>query len=245
MSYINKVCYNIDQTGDTSSAEKKQARDNIEASQVNYINAITPTPTVTSGDLNLVTYQSGLHLNDGNQNIAPCLPEPTSANSGQIATVTSEGVKWKANQPSKDVFIQTIKYDSINIGSNTSLVKYYYMPTRDGKYPTKVVGSIDCYPHSGYESLSIVPLYSLEGGYKPVDELQNVNTDNLLALSQTQTQPTDRGDYRNVISFCFNKANNHDLTFIGIKGMAGSNDTNYHVVNANITCFFENDEDNP
>ena len=34
MAYINKVLYNVDQTGDTTSAEKKQARDNIEASQV-------------------------------------------------------------------------------------------------------------------------------------------------------------------------------------------------------------------
>lgn len=245
MAYNNKVCYNIDQTGDTTSAEKKQARDNIEASQVNYINAISPTPTTTHGDLNLVTYQSGLHLNDGVGNIAPCLPEPTSANNGQIATVTSEGVKWKANQPPKDVFIKTVQFETIDIGTNTTLVKSLSLPTRDGKYPTKVVGSIDCYPHSGYETLSIVPLYGISDVYQPVDEQQNVNTDHLLALSNTQTQPSDRGDYRNEISFCFRKADDHNLSFIGIKGMAGSSELDYHIHNANITCFYEYEEENP
>lgn len=41
MAHINKVCYNVDQTGDTTTEEKKQARDNIGASQISYDNTVT------------------------------------------------------------------------------------------------------------------------------------------------------------------------------------------------------------
>lgn len=247
MAYINKVLYNIDQTGDTTSAEKKQARDNIEASQVNYINAISPTPTITPGDLNLVTYQSGLHLNDGVGNIAPCLPEPTSANGGQIATVTSEGVKWKANQPHKDVFVQSLDYDMRNDGSNTQVVYWQRLPTYNGKTPTKVIGSFDCFPNDNKNSLSVVDLDSYNTmTYQGViaNPYQCVNVNGLLALSDDDNPQLHDGQYRNNVTFSFYKTPGQqtNLTFIGIKGQNGAVESDYHIRNFMVTCFYE-DED--
>lgn len=231
MAKINKVLYNIDQTGDTTSEEKKQARDNIEASQVNYINAITPTPTITPGDLNLVTYQSGLHLNDGVGNIAPCLPEPTSANDGQIATVTSEGVKWRANQPPKDIFIDQYCYDLKNIGTNTSVLKTIAIPPGT----TKIIGSLDCYPNTGYESLSIVTRKSDNTLY---NSSGTVNTTQLLALDDDATT----GLYHNTIPFQFKVTGNPNdgmWNHIAIKGQAESVEANYHLSNIMVTFIKE------
>ena len=68
MAKQNKVCSNLQQ--DFDNTEKKQARTNIDASQINYVDALPGhQPTSEVGDLFVVEYESGKHFNDGNGNI--------------------------------------------------------------------------------------------------------------------------------------------------------------------------------
>ena len=259
MSTINKVLYNIDQTNDTTTQEKKQARDNIEASQVNYVNAIGSVPTVTLGDLNIVTYQSGLHLNDGTGNISPLTPEPVQGQTGKILSVTNEGVKWTDNQPVRDVFIEQHTYlEDSNINA-TKLLWQVQLPQKNGKYPTKVIGSVATNPANDGEMLSILPMqesiydytYEVEyepgvtgtvsaTNYKPFDSGSNVNYQHLLALTDTSTSTANVGQYENVCPFQFKDASQYpgrDLKYVAIKGSNAC--LNYNLHNIQMTCFYE------
>lgn len=252
MSTINKVLYNIDQTSDTTSQEKKQARDNIEASQVNYVNAISTTVTSTTGDLNIVQYQSGLHLNDGNGNIAPLSPEPQSGDTGKILTVKSTGVGWEYNQPSRDIFVKYYRDLTNSVSSNNKILKSIELPKVGNMYPTKVMGSIDCYPDSNYRAISIVPMKSnnyggtadigLGGNYDPYENNNNINVSNMIALDG-QSAGGD-GEYRNVVTFSFDKKDDivGDMTYIAIKGQSESSVTNYHIHNIQLQCFYETED---
>jgi hypothetical protein len=262
MSTINKVLYNIDQTNDTTTQEKKQARDNIEASQVNYVNAIGSVPTVTLGDLNIVTYQSGLHLNDGTGNISPLTPEPAQGQTGKILSVTNEGVKWTDNQPVRDVFIEQHTYlEDSNINA-TKLLWQVQLPQKNGKYPTKVIGSVATNPADGGTMLSILPMqesiydytYEVEyepgvtgsvsaTNYKPFDSGYNVNYQHLLALDDTTTVVPNVGLYENVCTFQFKDASQYpgrDLKYVAIKG--SNTCLNYNLHNIQMTCFYETED---
>ena len=87
MAKCNKVCSNLQQ--DFDNTEKKQARTNIDASQIQYVNA-TPghQPTSEVGDLFVVEYESGKHFNDGDGNIGGLVPEPTSGTVGNVSCGT-------------------------------------------------------------------------------------------------------------------------------------------------------------
>jgi hypothetical protein len=263
MAAINKVLYNINQVNDTTSTEKKQARDNIEASQVNYVNAIGSVPTVTVGDLNVVQYQSGLHLNDGQGNIAPLPPEPVQGQTGKILSVTSEGVKWADNQPVRDVFIDHQSYLQDSNSTATQLLWQVQLPQKNGKYPTKVIGSVAANPATGGEMLSILPMvesiydytYEVEyepgvtgtvsaTNYKPFSQGSNVNYQHLLSLTDTTTVVPYVGLYENICPFQFKDASQNpgrDLKFVAIKGSNACPKYNLH--NIQITCFYEQGED--
>ena len=255
MATINKVLYNINQTNDTTTQEKKQARDNIEASQVNYVNALSPTPSITTGDLNIVQYPSGLHLNNGSGNISPLAPEPQSGENGKILTVKSSGIGWSNNQPSRDIFIKYYRDDNYETSTNKVPIKSIELPKVGNMYPTKIVGTIDCYPEDGYNAISIVPMKSnnygssdttvgLGGDYDPYEDKNNINVHNMLALSPTPGSGSSDGDYRNVISFSFNKKEDiiGNMTYLGIKGLSGGSESTYHIHNIQIQCFYEMEE---
>lgn len=259
MATINKVLYNIDQTNDTNSTEKKQARDNIAASQVNYITATGGTPVVNTGDLNIVTYQSGLHLNDGNGNIAPLPPETVQGQTGKILTVTPDGVKWSDNQPQRDIFIKQDHYLSSSNGDSTSLLWQAELKQVNGKYPTKVIGSVACNPADGGNTLSILPMkqsiydytytYELEPSvsatatatnFVPFSQGQNANFIKVLALTDTQSGIPNYGAYENNFTFQFyddSENPGRDMQFIAIKGKADC--PNYNLHNIRFTCFYE------
>lgn len=263
MAAINKVLYNINQVNDTTSTEKKQARDNIEASQVNYVNAIGSVPTVTVGDLNVVQYQSGLHLNDGQGNIAPLPPEPVSGQAGKVLTVTSEGVKWTDNRPVRDIFLKQDHYLSSSNGSSTSLLWQTELKQVNGKYPTKVIGSVACNPADGGKTLSILPMkesiydYTYEVEYEPgvtgtvsatnfvpFAQGQNANFIQVLSLTDTQTSTRNYGAYENNFTFQFyddTQNPGRDMKFIAIKG--SNQCPNYNLHNVRFTCFYEQGED--
>lgn len=263
MAAINKVLYNINQVNDTTSTEKKQARDNIEASQVNYVNAVGSVPTVTVGDLNVVQYQSGLHLNDGQGNIAPLPPEPVQGQTGKVLSVTSEGVKWADNRPVRDVFLKQDHYLSSSNGSSTSLLWQTELKQVNGKYPTKVIGSVACNPADGGHTISILPMkesiydyeytYEVEPGvsatasatnFVPFAQGENANFIQVLAWTDTQSGTPNKGLYENNFTFQFYDDSEHpgrDMKFIAIKG--SSQCPNYNLHNIQFTCFYEQGEE--
>lgn len=249
MSTINKVLYNIDQTNDTTTQEKKQARDNIQASQVNYVNAVGGVPTVTPGDLNLVTYQSGLHLNDGTSNISPLAPEAQQGDTGKILTVKSTGIGWSNNQPARDIFIQLYRNNSLSSGVS-NVIQSIELPKVGNMYPTKVFGSFDCYPDTGYTGMAVCPMKSNNygsgsswgagGSYDPYVDADCVNVHSLLALSSDHVGAD--GQYRNTVNFSFTKKDGvqGDITYIGIKGSSAEGEgLGFHVHNIQIQCFYE------
>ena len=263
MAAINKVLYNVNQVNDTTSNEKKQARNNIEASQVKYVNAVGSTSTVTVGDLNVVQYQSGLHLNNGTGNIAPLPPETVQGQTGKILSVTNEGIKWTDKQPVRDVFIDHQSYLQDNNLNATKLLWQVQLPQKNGKYPTKVIGSVATNPATDGDMLSILPMvesiydytYEVETSpgvtgtvsatnYKPFDRGSNVNYQHLLAMTDTSTSTPDVGQYENVCPFQFKDASEHpgrDLKYIAIKGSNAC--PNYNLHNVQITCFYEQGEE--
>ena len=260
---LNKLCSNINQSNDFTDAEKHTMRNNIEASQVNYVNAIGQVPTVTVGDLNVVQYQSGLHLNDGNGNIAPLPPEPVQGQTGKILSVTAEGVKWTDNQPVRDIFINQQSFLEDSNSTATKVLWQTEFDKKNGKYPTKVIGSVACNPADGGTMLSILPMqdsiydytYEVElapgvtgtasaTNYKPFDSGSNVNYKHLLAMTDTSSHIPNTGEYENICYFQFKDASNtpgRDLKFIAIKGSNSCPEYNLH--NIKFTCFYEQGED--
>ena len=260
MATINKVLYNINQTSDTTSTEKKQARDNIAASQVNYVTATGGTPVVNTGDLNIVTYQSGLHLNDGNGNISHLPPETSNASAGKVLTVTNDGsINWKDNQPQRDIFLKQDHYLSSSNGDSTSLLWQTELKQVNGKYPTKVIGSVACNPADNGKTLSILPMrqsiydytyeYEVEPGvsatasatnFAPFAQGQNANFIQVLALTDSQSGIPNYGAYENNFTFQFyddSENPGNDMKFIAIKGSNAC--PNYNLHNIRFTCFYE------
>lgn len=91
--------------------EKAVARSNIGASQISYVTSTGGPPTITVGNLNIVTYQKGIHLNNGQGDIGPIPPEPASGDNGKVLTVTQTGVKWTNPTGSS---VQGVISDTVN-----------------------------------------------------------------------------------------------------------------------------------
>lgn len=238
MSYVNKVCYNIDQTGDTTSAEKKQARDNIGASDgtipwVEY-NPGSPTPYVDPSSISVVSSEQGTRIQNGDASKKFFVaPDFTTTDKGKFFGIGVDGqAKWQSvPNPPKDIFIDQYSYDLKNIGTNTSVLKTIMIP----EGTTKIIGSLDCYPNSGFESLSIVTRKSDNTLYNSGG---TVNATQLLALDDDTTI----GQYHNTIPFQFKVTGNPNdgmWNHIAIKGQADSVESNYHLYNIMVTFIKE------
>lgn len=239
---MNKVTVNVDQTnpsnGGFTASEKLQARNNIAASQVKYINTIGGI-TETVGDLNIVNYESGKHFNDGNGNIGVMVPEPTTGMTDFVLVNTEQGVRWEVNNPAEDVFIEDYYDMNYDNSSNSSELKRIIFPKHGDRYPTKIEGHFMCWPMSGYEYLSIVPISAVTGNVVEYDSHQNVNTYKLFALSQ---DGANIGDYPNTVPFMAHKKDNipnKEIVGVSIKGQSGSTLGDYNIKNIYIRCFYE------
>ena len=202
---INKVLYNVDQTADTSNAEKKQARDNIAASQINYVQATGGTPTSEVGDLFVVQYQSGKHLNNGQENISPLIPEPTSAQTDFVLQNTAAGVRWMSQQEEPE----TVMWDPIKSGpynSNTSNLLDTFKVNNYGY--NQIMGSLVMTTTSS-GNFAIVPCDS--NGYLSKYGSQCVNI-GAVPTTYPMTYP-----------FYFRADGHADITHIGIKGGDNAN----------------------
>lgn len=81
MAKINKVLYNIDQTGDTSSVEKRTARNNIGCpSIITSTNTLPPVET----DINTLTFKTDSRVYADNNVIGNIAPNPGQTDAGKF-----------------------------------------------------------------------------------------------------------------------------------------------------------------
>lgn len=229
---------------DFDEAEKELARDNIGAgdgkvSWVRYSPG-SPTPVVHRSDLAVVTSEQGTRIQNSDASekfyVAPNFSTP--ADTGKVFTIDTDGsAKWKPiPTPKKDLFLQMYKDDLVDISSNTSTLKVIYIP----QGTTKIEGSINCYPHTGFDSISFVPRKADGTQY---DGPRNVNFDKLLALTEDDA-PAGRGQYSNTLSFKFSKTSSSDNWHsLAIKGKSGSVEGDYQVKNIQITFIKESQDE--
>lgn len=244
---VNKVLNNIPQS--LTTAEKQQARDNIDAAKS--VSVYVPGTTGWSGDLRF-QYDNTAGTFDAyvdNHELGSVISTPTVT--GTYLTCDENGtVIWEQlPTPKRDVFMESQYFSESSYGGNTEPIRAISCPTHDGKYPTKIIGSLYVNPQTSYDSISIVPLTSayVTGGefdFKFYENSQNVNVKNLLAL--TDSTDTRYGQYSNTITFQFHKnptyAGLGEIAYIGIKGKSGSTESNYNTHNIHLTFFYESDE---
>ena len=247
---VNKVLNNIPQS--LTTAEKQQARDNIDAAKS--VSVYVPGTTGWTGDLRF-QYDNTAQTFDAyvdNHELGSVISTPTVT--GTYLTCDENGtVIWEQlPTPKRDVFMESQYFDESSYGGNIQPIKAIACPTHNGKYPTKIIGSLYVNPQTSYDSISIVPLtsaYTTGGVYdfKFYENSQNVNVSNLLALSDTvEHDPQQKGIYSNTVTFQFHKnpnyAGNGNMAYIGIKGQSSSTESNYNPHNIHLTFFYESEE---
>lgn len=103
MSNVNKVLYNIDQTGDTTDAEKALARANIGASDGKISWVTIPEggqPRISKSGLSVVTRPSGTYIQDDEGNVKFYLaPDFESGYAGKILGILDGGAIGWRNAP--------------------------------------------------------------------------------------------------------------------------------------------------
>lgn len=247
---VNKVLNNIPQS--LTTAEKQQARDNIDAAKE--VSVYVPGTTGWSGDLRF-QYNNTTQTFDtyvDNHELGSVIYNPTVT--GTYLTCDENGtVIWEQlPTPKRDVFMETQYLEESSYGGNTQPIKAIACPTHNGQFPTKIIGSLYVNPQTSYDSISIVPLtsaYTTGGVYdfKFYESSQNVNVQNMLALSDNvEHDPLQSGIYSNTVTFQFHKnpyyAGAGDIAYIGIKGQSGSTESNYNPHNIHLTFFYESEE---
>lgn len=205
MAKCNKVVSNIAQDFDQN--ERKQARDNIAASQINYVDALPGhQPTSQVGDLFVVEYESGKHFNDGSGNIGILVPEPTSGNIGSVLQNTNAGVRWMSQQELPD----SIMWDPIEHGSGSGNTHLLTTSNFINNYNYNQILGFVTFTTSTSGSFSIVPCDN-DGQYMSKYGSQCWNIPGTLGTINPYTFP-----------FYFRMDGTHDIKKIGIKGASSS-----------------------
>ena len=205
MAKQNKVCSNLQQ--DFDNTEKKQARTNIDASQINYVDALPGhQPTSEVGDLFVVEYESGKHFNDGNGNIGVLVPEPASGNIGNVLQNTAAGVRWMNQQELPD----SIMWDPIDHGTGSG--NTYMITTSNiiNHYGYNQIFGFVTFNTSTSGNFSIVPC-DTSGNYMSKYGSQCWNIPGTLGTVNPYTFP-----------FYFRMDGTHDIRKIGIKGASST-----------------------
>ena len=201
----NKVATNLQQ--DFTTAEKTQARQNIEASKVAYVDALPGhQPISTTGDLFIVDYESGKYFNDGNGNISVAVPVPASGDTGKILTNSVIGPRWQDQQELPD----SIMWDPINNGTGSDRT---YMCTHSNSinnYNYNQILGFVTFTTSSSGHFSIVPCDG-SGNYLSKYSAQCWNIPGLLGTEYPYTFP-----------FYFRMDGTADIKQIGIKGNSAS-----------------------
>ena len=234
---VNKVLSNIPQSLDNN--EKQQARSNIDAARI--ITVSIPGTSGYEGDLSFqydnVTQTYDVSVN--NQEIGTVISSPNVT--GTVLTCNNNGrIAWET--PNDSIYIESTSYDMNDYTSNVSTLKCYPLPTHNGKYPTKVIGSFYCNPKTDYNTISVIPCATatyIDGEYTltPYEPAQNMNVKHLLTLEDQYGE----GQYNNTVTFQFHKSPTlaTNMTYIAIKGQASAIPTDYGINGVNLTYFFE------
>ena len=228
---------------DFDDAEQAQARENIGAGDgmINWVSYSqgSPTPVVLRSGLSVVSSEQGTRIQNDDASekffVAPNFSTP--ADTGKVFTIDTDGAaKWKTiPTPKKDLFIQMYKDDHRDISSNTSILKEIDIP----EGTTKIQGSFNCNPSTGFDSISVVPL---KADGRQYESKENLNFDHLLALNESEESTT--GQYNNTLNFLFKRNSSNDqFHSLAIKGKSGSVLSNYHVTNIQIMFYKESQDE--
>lgn len=206
MAKCNKIVSNIAQ--DFDNTEKRQARTNIDASQINYVDALPGhQPTSQVGDLYVVEYESGKHFNDGTTNIGMLVPEPASGTNGFVLQTTSAGVRWMNQQELPD----SVMMDSYERASSPN--------------PTNLIATEWC-NHYGYNQImGWITLHTTSSGsfsVVPCDGSANYMGKYGSQCTNITAIPTG-ADY--TFPFYFRADGTADIRQVGIKGGSNGNVT--------------------
>ncbi len=202
----NKVATNLQQ--DFSTVEQKQARDNIGASQINYVDALPGhQPVVTRGDLFIVEYESGKKFNNGSGDIGILVPEATSGQTGYILQETATGPKWQSQQELPD----SVMIDSYERASSPN--------------PTNMLTTEYCNLYGYNQIMGWVTLYTTSSGsfaIVPCDNSGNYLGKYGAQCTNINAIPTG-ADY--CFPFYFRADGTADIKQVGIKGGSNGNVT--------------------
>ena len=228
---------------DFDSAEQAQARENIGAGDgmINWVSYSqgSPTPVVLRSGLSVVSSEQGTRIqnDDATQKFFVAPNFSTPADTGKVFTIDTDGAaKWKPiPTPEKDLSLEMYQDNLLNISSNTSILKKIYVP----EGTTKIQGSFNCNPSTGFDSISVVPL---KADGRQYESKENLNFDHLLALNESEESTT--GQYNNTLNFLFKRNSSNDqFHSLAIKGKSGSVLSNYHVSNIQIMFYKESQDE--
>lgn len=186
------------QTFDNS--EKVQARTNIDASKVGYVNALGGTPLTELGDLYVVTYQSGKTLNDGTGDLGYLVPEPPSGTVGYVLSNGRNNLEWKSLEEIPKGEIWRLM-NSSNDSACTGIISQYKIS--EPEEANAVWGTVT-FESSTSGKYSLVPCNA--DGYLSKYASQCVNI-GVVPTYEPQTY-----------NFLFQSDGTNDITHIGIKG---------------------------
>lgn len=205
----NKVATNLQQ--DFTTAEKTQARQNIEASKIAYVDALPGhQPISTTGDLFIVDYESGKYFNDGTGNISVAVPIPASGDTGKVLMDTVMGPRWQNQQELPD----SIMWDPIDHGSGSGNTHMCDVSNTINNYNYNQILGFVTFTTTSSGSFSIVPCDG-SGNYMAKYGSQCWNIPGALGTVNPYTMP-----------FYFRMDGTADIKKIGIKGQsAGSQAT--------------------
>lgn len=248
----------VDHAQNFTDAEKAQARENIGASDGNDINWVTyspgqPTPVVEESSLSVVNngYRTVIQNYNGTKKYIVA-PDYASGDAGKVLGIRPGGsVSWvNVAEANPAVEMQTSLYDMRNSGSCSKFFRQWSLPTKNGKYPTRITGSLDAFVDVGTE-VSICPLahYYNETEWDPIAQdwvtglvpvftqsSQCHNFDHLL----NGTDVSGNFNFANHLSFNFYSTEvtgMGNLQAVCIKGL--SSEDNLSAQNVSITCFWE------
>ena len=194
------------------------------------------TPTVNKSSISVVTSDSGTCIqNDIASAKFYVAPDYTSSDKGKYFGIDSDGIaKWLEVPTPKSTTMEQSCYCLRNIITNTQILGKFNIPVGT----TKIIGSLDCYPTTGFDSLSIVTL-------KDNNNLYNVKH----SVNAEHLSTSESNDTINTIPFQFHLTGNpNDGTwkYIAIKGKHNSNtyfgeylSNDYHINNIMITYIKE------
>ena len=248
----------VDHPQDFTEEEKAQARANIGVSGMSFVEFSNvlggPDKSQANVDISLQRHNLptvGTHYDMTVENEQGSTKTfalvPSDSPDGFIAMVSGHAQVMDIEVP-PSVEMQTTMYDANNDGECNKMFKQWQLPMKNGKYPTRVIGSVAVCPELG-RKVSLVPLAHywsdtvwdadqqawVPNPYSPemTEGSQCHNYHYMLDGYDVSGHP----NFTNQLSFAFHKTDTADLACIGLKGL--SSESSIYNENFVVTCFWE------